>query len=99
MTYLENLIQRKLDKSVDKLREVNQDIPSFLLTLNGSETRKFGDREPEFAIKCNSPKGQQSLASMDETRISEAYMAGDLDFEGNILALYKFREVLDDQHL
>ncbi|HEV8531335.1 MAG TPA: class I SAM-dependent methyltransferase [Methylomirabilota bacterium] len=53
---------------------------------------------PAFRIALRSPRGWRALLSMDETRIGEAYMRGDLDFSGDFLAALDLRRVLSDRH-
>src|SRR5207253_2145561 len=80
-------------------RLARPEAPTFdLELLDGSVHRMgLGDR-PAFRIALRSPRGWQALLSMDETRIGEAYMHGDLDFSGDLLAALDLRRVLSDRH-
>src|ERR1044072_7457122 len=44
------------------------------------------------------PQARAALAAFDELRIAEAFMDGDLDIEGEMLAALKLRSVLGDPH-
>jgi cyclopropane-fatty-acyl-phospholipid synthase len=39
-----------------------------------------------------------AFASLDETRIAEAYLDGSIDFEGSLLAALRLRPILSDRH-
>ena len=41
---------------------------------------------PAFTLRLVNDRGWRALGSLDETRIAEAYMRGDIDFEGDMLA-------------
>ena len=55
-----------------------------------------GGGEPAFTIQVATEKGLAALAAFDELAVAEAYMDGDLDFEGDLLAVLKHRPVLAD---
>src|SRR6185503_8781254 len=57
-----------------------------------------GDGEPAFSVRLVSEKGLAALAAFDELAIAEAYMEGDIDIEGEMLAALKLRSVLGDPH-
>jgi cyclopropane-fatty-acyl-phospholipid synthase len=54
--------------------------------------------EPAFTVRTVTDKGLAALSAFDELAIAEAYMDGDLDIEGDILAALKLRPVLGDPH-
>ena len=43
--------------------------------------------------------GLRALASLDEGRIGDAYLAGDLDLDGDMLAPFELRGSMSDFHL
>lgn len=57
-----------------------------------------GTGEPAFSVRVATEKGLAALAAYDELAIAEAYMNGDLDIEGEMLAALKLRPVLGDPH-
>ena len=59
----------------------------------------IGTGEPECAILLHNQTGLEALASLDELRIGEAYLDGDVDFDGDILAALDLRPMLRDSHL
>ncbi|HKV07309.1 MAG TPA: class I SAM-dependent methyltransferase [Thermoanaerobaculia bacterium] len=58
-----------------------------------------GGGEPAFTVQIVTDKGLAALSAFDELAIAEAYMDGDLDIEGDLLAALKLRPVLGDPHL
>jgi cyclopropane-fatty-acyl-phospholipid synthase len=54
--------------------------------------------EPAFTVRIASDKGLAAMAAFDELAVAEAYMDGDLDIEGDLLAALKLRPVLGDPH-
>ncbi|HSK77355.1 MAG TPA: hypothetical protein VLQ45_12960, partial [Thermoanaerobaculia bacterium] len=57
-----------------------------------------GGSEPAFTVRIVTEKGLAAMAAFDELAIAEAYMDGDLDIEGDLLAALKLRPVLADPH-
>lgn len=57
-----------------------------------------GGGEPAFTVRVVTEKGLAALSAFDELAVAEAYMDGDLDFEGDLLAALKHRPVLADPH-
>ena len=73
-------------------------LPAFRLTLDEGAVFDFGDGAPAFTLTVRNRAGRAALASVDETRIAEAYLAGDLDVAGNVLALHGLRGMVSDRH-
>ncbi len=48
----------------------------------------FGNGEPAFTLRAHRPSGLDALASLDALTIAHAYMDGDLDIEGDLLAAF-----------
>ncbi|HEX2251884.1 MAG TPA: class I SAM-dependent methyltransferase [Thermoanaerobaculia bacterium] len=64
----------------------------------GTEGGAAGQEAPAFTVAVASDRGLAALASFDELTVAEAYMDGDLDIEGDMLAALKARPVLSDRH-
>ncbi len=58
----------------------------------------FGKGEPGFTLRAHRPSGLDALASLDALTIAHAYMDGDLDIEGDLLAAFSYQERLGDFH-
>ena len=74
--------------------------PVFDLVVPGGEVHRIGATEapPAFTLRLANERAWRALASLDETRIAEAYMHGDIDFDGDMLAALDLRRFLSDRH-
>src|SRR5262245_16235312 len=66
--------------------------------LLDGEPIRCGRGEPVAHVKVKTPRALWALASMDELRVAEAFMDGDLDLDGDMLALMEMRAQLGDRH-
>jgi cyclopropane-fatty-acyl-phospholipid synthase len=64
----------------------------FALRLPGAEPLHFGPGEPRFVLAAESRAGAAALASLDRTRLAEAYLEGHLHVEGDLVALLSLRD-------
>jgi cyclopropane-fatty-acyl-phospholipid synthase len=69
------------------------------LQLPGQRVWQIGRGTVRFRLTVNNKTGLSALQSMDEIRIAEAYMFGDLDLEGDLVAALDLRSNLTDRHL
>src|ERR1700674_2201137 len=58
----------------------------------------FGTGGPAFTLRAHRASGLDALASLDALTIAHAYMDGDLDIEGDLLAALSYQERLGDSH-
>jgi cyclopropane-fatty-acyl-phospholipid synthase len=72
--------------------------PFELLLPDRAAQRIGGGGEPAFSVRIVTDKGLAAMAAFDELAVAEAYMDGDLDIEGDLLAALKLRPVLADPH-
>jgi cyclopropane-fatty-acyl-phospholipid synthase len=71
---------------------------AFELRLPGLPPRRFGEGEPAFRLTAHGHRGLSALASIDERRIGEAYLDGELDLDGDLTAALTLRRSLTDRH-
>src|SRR5262245_42316932 len=64
----------------------------------GGETRRFGAGPVAFRLTVNSARGLSALGSLDEQRIGEAYLDGDIAVDGDLVAALDLRTRLTDTH-
>jgi cyclopropane-fatty-acyl-phospholipid synthase len=85
------------------LRKVAQhfaDSPvAFEIRLPDDSVQPFGKGAPEFRVLVHNPTGLRALSSLDEGRFAEAYLAGDIDLEGDMLRPFALRQSMGDFHL
>lgn len=70
---------------------------AFELELNGAEHR-IGKGDVKFRVAIHNQRGVAALSSMDEKRIGEAYLDGDISVEGDLMAAFDLRTTLTDRH-
>ncbi|MES1240178.1 MAG: class I SAM-dependent methyltransferase [Acidobacteriota bacterium] len=74
-------------------------VRSFELCLPDRSAHSIGSGgDPAFTVRVVTDKGLAALSAFDELSIAEAYMDGDLDIDGDLLAALKLRPVLGDPH-
>ncbi len=76
----------------------NVSTPFEVATPDGTLTR-FGTGAPTFRLTINNPNGVRAVTSLDEGRIADAYLAGDLDLEGDMEKPFALRGDMKDAHL
>jgi cyclopropane-fatty-acyl-phospholipid synthase len=72
---------------------------SFEVVLPDKRVQRFGPEAPSFCVKINNRQGLHAIRSIDEGRIGDAYVAGDIDIEGNLLRPFELRQSMKDIHL
>ncbi|MDQ3281001.1 MAG: class I SAM-dependent methyltransferase, partial [Acidobacteriota bacterium] len=71
---------------------------SFRVHASGT-TSTFGDGAPEFDLYVRNERGMRALESLSELRIADAYVRGDLDFEGDVIKAFWLRDALSDRNV
>jgi cyclopropane-fatty-acyl-phospholipid synthase len=84
-----------IDALIERIGSVHT---PFTVELPSGESRKVGDGEPTFMIGLRNECALRAVRSLDEGNISEAYIHGDIDLEGDMLKPFDLRQSLDDQH-
>ncbi|MCX5849557.1 MAG: class I SAM-dependent methyltransferase [Deltaproteobacteria bacterium] len=87
----------RIIKNIQKKLTGKIQIP-FTLTMWDGSCYKFGEGSEQFRIVAKNRKAMAVLISLDELRIGEAYMNGDIDFEGDMPSLISLRNMLVDVH-
>src|SRR5262245_8098390 len=64
----------------------------------GGELLRIGDGQTRFRVVVSSTRGASALGSLDEKRIGEAYLDGDISIEGDLVAALDLRTRLTDRH-
>ena len=71
---------------------------SFEITLPDGSVQPFGPAEASFSIVIRNQQGLRAIASIDEGRIGDAYIAGDIEIEGDMLQPFRLRQQMKDLH-
>jgi len=72
---------------------------SFDVTLPSGAVQRFGSGNPSFHVTLKNAQAMRAVTSVDEGRIGDAYLAGDLDIEGDMLSPFVLRKSMKDFHL
>jgi cyclopropane-fatty-acyl-phospholipid synthase len=62
-------------------------------------TTLVGKGEPRFDVHIHNDRGMRALQSLEELRIADAYVSGDIDIEGDVVTAMWLRDALDDRNL
>jgi cyclopropane-fatty-acyl-phospholipid synthase len=89
--------ERALLTLLQKMLGAGPAIPFACQFASGYRTT-VGEGSPQFELAILNQHGLAALRSLDELRICEAYMDGDLDFRGDLLQAVRLRESLIDQN-
>jgi cyclopropane-fatty-acyl-phospholipid synthase len=71
----------------------------FELMLPEGEIVRFGKDAPAFRVTLKNKRGLRAINSLDEGQIGDAYVAGDIDIEGDMLRPFELRSSMQDFHL
>lgn len=72
---------------------------SFEVALPDGSLQGFGPEEPSFRVTLKNQRALRAISSVDEGRIGDAYLAGDLEIEGDMLRPFELRKSMKDFHL
>lgn len=71
---------------------------AFDVVLPSGSVQRFGQGVPCFQLTLRNRRGLKALRSLDEGRVGDAYLAGDLDIDGDMLRPFALRQSLKDLH-
>jgi cyclopropane-fatty-acyl-phospholipid synthase len=72
-------------------------VPFEVILPNGS-VQPFGQGAPSFTVTLRNKNGLRALMSLDEGRFGDAYLAGDIDLDGDLLRPFELRSSMGDFH-
>ncbi len=71
---------------------------SFDVRFPDGSVQRFGGGTPVFHVALNNKRALSAIASLDEGRFGDAYLAGDIDIDGDMLAPFELRKSMKDSH-
>jgi cyclopropane-fatty-acyl-phospholipid synthase len=80
------------------VRAMSDSPVAFDIRMPDGHVQHFGQGAASFHVAANNGKGVRALASLDQLRIGEAYLAGDIDIDGDMVSPFELRRSLGDQH-
>lgn len=69
---------------------------SFEIRLPNYTTESFGNGPPLFDITVKNESAMRAIASLNELRIAESYLTGDIDLDGDLTKAFSLRTMLVD---
>ena len=85
-----------VDKQYRTAPEGRGSLP-FALRLNGGLRHTFGTNDPAFTIVLNDERAISVLSTMDQNKIAEAYLRGNIDLNGDLLHALALRQFFNDK--
>jgi cyclopropane-fatty-acyl-phospholipid synthase len=58
--------------------------------------RHFGQGASSFSVRLENKNAVRAITSLDQVKFADAYLAGDIDIDGNMLRLFKLRQTMGD---
>src|SRR5690349_15845606 len=95
-------MQKKFSRLVGLVEKQYQSVTAetgsipFALRAADGPLHKFGNKEPAFSIVLNNEEAVAALSTLDQNVIAEAYLAGNIDLEGDIMSVLALRELFND---
>jgi len=80
------------------LARFTQSPTPFEIVFPDGDRRSFGDGPPSFTLTLRNRQALRAFASMDEGRVGDAYVAGHVDIEGDMLRPFEVRRSMGDRH-
>src|ERR1700730_3934642 len=71
----------------------------FEVIMPDGAVQRFGQGAPSFQVRLKNKNALRAITSVDEGRIGDAYVAGDIDIEGDMLRPFELRTSMKDLHL
>jgi len=71
----------------------------FEVHLPDGTSQRFGQGTPTFQLSIRTDRGLKAVSSLDEGKIADAYLSGDIDLDGDMLKPFELRGAMKDFHL
>jgi len=88
-------LAKLVEKQYQSVTGITGKIPFALRTKDGP-VHAFGGDEPAFSIILNNEQAVAALSTLDQNSIIDAYLAGHIDLEGDIMHVLAMRELFND---
>jgi cyclopropane-fatty-acyl-phospholipid synthase len=70
----------------------------FALRAADGPAHRFGGETPAFTLVVNDARGVSALSTLDLAAITDAYLDGSLDLEGDVMRATALRDMFGDRH-
>jgi len=96
---MENHNKSNKIERISKLLDKRSKLPiAFSLGTTEGKSIAIGGEKPEFKIIIKNKNGLKAIKSLNELKVAEAYIKGDLDVEGDLIKAMSIRNVLADRN-
>ena len=85
----------RINRFIDRIGTVET---PFTIEMPDGGKRDLGNGEPQFHVALRNKTAVKAMSSLDEANISEAYLRGDIDVDGDMISPFALRLSLDDRH-
>jgi cyclopropane-fatty-acyl-phospholipid synthase len=73
------------------------DVP-FEMSFPDGALRRFGQGAPSFSVRLHNRNAVRAITSLNQIKFADAYLAGDVDIEGDMLRPFELRRTMGDRH-
>jgi cyclopropane-fatty-acyl-phospholipid synthase len=70
----------------------------FEMVFPDGQTRRFGQGTPSFSVALKNRNAVRAITSLDQVKFADAYLAGDIDIDGDMLRPFELRQSMGDRH-
>jgi cyclopropane-fatty-acyl-phospholipid synthase len=70
----------------------------FEMVFPDGKARRFGQGAPSFSVRLRNRTAVRAITSLDQVRFADAYLAGDIDIDGDMLRPFELRQSMGDRH-
>ena len=70
----------------------------FEMQFPDGAVRHFGQGVPSFRVRLNNRNAVRALTSLDQVKFADAYLAADIDIDGDMLRPFELRQSMGDMH-
>ena len=70
----------------------------FKMYFPDGVARRFGQGAPSFCVRLKNRNAVRAITSLDQVKFADAYLAGDIDIDGDMLRPFELRGSMGDLH-
>jgi cyclopropane-fatty-acyl-phospholipid synthase len=70
----------------------------FQMDFPDGTTRRFGQGPPSFRVILKNKNAVRAITSLDQGKFADAYLASDIDIDGDMLRPFELRQSMGDRH-
>jgi cyclopropane-fatty-acyl-phospholipid synthase len=71
---------------------------AFEMSYPDGAIQSFGQGAPSFRVSLKNRNAVRAITSLDQVKFADAYLAGDIDIDGDMLRPFELRQSMGDMH-